>query len=54
MLVVDPDLLSAIGPLASVAVAIIAAVVAYFAWKTSQNSAALTEIEGAVAHREPA
>jgi hypothetical protein len=53
---VNPDLLSAIGSLASVAVAVIAAVVAYFAWKTAQNSAvataALTEIERARWHAE--
>jgi len=53
---VDPDLISAIGSLASVAVAVIAAVVAYFAWKTAQNSAeataALTDIEKARWHAE--
>lgn len=52
----DSDLLSAIGSLASVAVAVIAAVVAYFAWKTAQNSAvataALTEVEKARWHAE--
>jgi hypothetical protein len=53
---VNPDLLSAIGSLASVAVAIIAAVVAFFAWRTSQNSAvstaALTDVEKARWHAE--
>jgi hypothetical protein len=51
-----PDLLSAIGSLASVAVAVIASVVAYFAWKTSKNSAAataaLTDVEKARWHAE--
>ncbi|MEV6299826.1 hypothetical protein AB0M02_10525 [Actinoplanes sp. NPDC051861] len=52
----DPDLLSAIGSLASVIVAVVAAVVAYFAWRTAQNSAkataALTEIERARWHAD--
>ncbi|MEV0882136.1 hypothetical protein AB0I85_30455 [Micromonospora echinofusca] len=52
----NPDLLAAIGSLASVAVAVIAAVVAFFAWKTAQHSAsataALTAIEKARWHAD--
>ena len=49
-------MLSAIGSLTSVIVAIVAAIVACFAWRTSQNSAnataALTEIEKARWHAD--
>ncbi|NUT18837.1 MAG: hypothetical protein HOV77_06605 [Hamadaea sp.] len=52
----DADLVSAIGSLASVAVAVIAAIVAYFSWRAAQNAAdataVLTEIEKARWHAE--
>jgi hypothetical protein len=54
--VADSDLVSAIGSITSGAVAIIAAAVAYFAWRTSVNSAeatrALTRIEETRLHAE--
>ncbi|MEV0269816.1 hypothetical protein AB0H43_13645 [Hamadaea sp. NPDC050747] len=52
----DAELISAIGSLASVAVAVIAAIVAYYSWRTSQHAAnataVLTEIEKARWHAE--